>query len=490
MKIVFAASESLPYARTGGLADVIDALPREIARQGHTVSVYLPLYRQVQSKGKDRKVLIPSLTIPFADYNRFAAVIDGGIHGGVQIYFIDCPELFDREYMYETPSGYYGDNWERFALYSRAVLESTKQLGVPDVFHVHDWEAAMLPVYLGTVYQSDPALRKAATVLTVHNAGNQGIFSAETTQRLLLPAQLFTADRLEFYNQFNFLKGGILYADAVTTVSPHYAKEVQTPEFGNRLDGVFRSRSNDLHGILNGVDYAKWDPATDGNIAAHYTPENLQGKVACRRDLLHAFGLDHVPEDAPVLGVVSRFSTRTGSDLLAEAADRLAAGDVKVGDLRVVIIGSGEPYYEGLFKGLAERYPKTIAVRNVYDETLAHKVEAGSDMFLMPSHYEPGGLGQIYGLKYGTVPVVHATGGLEDTVEQWNPETGEGTGFKFAGEDAGEFLGAIQSAVKLFRDDRAAWQKLMRNGMAKDFSWAEPARQYIATYEEVVRRRS
>lgn len=486
MRIVFAASECVPYAKTGGLADIMGALPSAIAALGHEVTLYLPLYRSVQKRLQStaRKVAIGSLTIPFQNYSRFVTVVDGGKHDGVQYYFLDCPELFDRESLYGTPAGDYSDNAERYGLYCRAILESVKQLGVPDVFHAHDWQAGLLPVMLRTIYYFDPLLKHVPTVFTIHNAGYQGIFPSATIPLLQLPWNTFTMDKLEFWGQVNFLKGAIVYSDLITTVSPRYAEEIQTPEFGFGLDDILRKRSADLHGILDGVDYRQWDPATDSKIAAHYTPEKLDGKVACRKDLLHAFSLDHCPAETPVLGIVSRAATQKGFDFIAAVADQLAAQD-----MFLVVLAQGEPYYEGLLRGLAERYPKKIAVKIAYDETLAHKIEAGADMFLMPSRYEPCGLNQIYSLKYGTVPIVRATGGLDNTIEDYDEAGGAGTGFKFYGLNAQDFWNAIERALKLFRD-KAAWQKLIRNGMAKNYSWQGPAAEYVKLYEDAARRKS
>ncbi|MBT9330171.1 glycogen synthase GlgA [Paracidobacterium acidisoli] len=484
MHIVFAASECAPYAKTGGLADVVEALPREIVRLGHQVTVYLPYYRQVAARLPEKKIVLRSITIPFRYYNRFVAILDGGKQDGVQFYFVDCPELFDRESFYSTPSGDYGDNWERFGLFSRTVLEASKQIAVPDVFHVHDWQTAILPVYLRTVYSGDPAFSSTAAVLTIHNAGYQGLFPPATTENLLFPWEIFHMDRVEQYNNFNFLKGGIVYSDALTTVSRKYAEEIQTPEFGNALDPILRRRAEDLHGILNGVDYTKWNPATDHNIAAHFTPENLAGKADCRRDLLHAFGVSHVGEATPILGIVSRLATMKGFDLFAGIADRLMKEDITL-----IVLGTGEPYYENLFRDLQSRFPDKVHVRILFDEMLAHKVEAGSDIFLMPSRYEPCGLNQIYSLKYGTVPVVRATGGLDDTIAEWEPVAESGTGFKFHGYEPENFLAAIHRALTLFTD-KAAWSKLMRNGMMKDFSWSGPAAEYVKVYTDVARRRS
>jgi starch synthase len=483
MHIVFAAPECFPYAKTGGVADVVGALPREIVRQGHHVTVYMPLYRQAQKLLKETKVAIPSLTIPFPYYNRFVNVIDGGRPDGVQFYFIDCPELFDREYLYETPSGEYADNAERFGLFSRAVLESSKELGVPDLFHLHGWPPAVLAVLLRTVYYFDPVLKNVACVQTIHNAERQGRFSSKTVELLMLPWDVYTMDRVEYFDTFDFLKGGIVYSDAITTVSRKYAEELQTPEFGNGLEGVLRKKVADLHGILNGVDYREWNPATDSKIAAHFNADKLDGKASCRKDLLHAFGLSNAAE-TPVVGMVSYLSTQKGFDLLAQIADELVREN-----MFLLVLGIGEPYYENLLRGLAEKYPQKIAVRIAYDETLSHKIIAGSDIVLMPSRSEPCGLNQIYGVKYATVPVVSAIGGLDDTVEQWNPDTGVGTGFKFHNCQAEDLLNTLKHAFSVFAD-KEQWRKLMLNGMACDFSWTAPAQHYIRVYEEVVRRRS
>lgn len=483
MDIVFAASECVPFIKTGGLADVIGALPAELVRQGHSVTVYLPLFRAVAAQLGKRTVAVRGLTIPFQGYNRFVDIVDGGMRDSVRYLFVDCPELFDREALYGSGIADYADNWERFGLFARAVIEASKQLGVPAIFHAHDWQAAMLPVFLRTIYAGDPLLDPAGTVFTIHNAGYQGWFPPQTTERLLLPWSVFRMDRLEHYDTFNFLKGGIVYADALTTVSRKYAEEIQTPEFGNGLDSTLRRRAADLHGILNGVDYDQWDPSHDRYIAAHYAPEQMSGKLECRRDLLHAFGAPPVPETTPVFGIVSRFATQKGFDLLAEIAERIAERE-----LFLVALGTGEPYYENLLRSLAERFPHRFAVRVEYDNTLAHKIEAGSDIFLMPSRYEPCGLNQIYSLRYGTVPVVRATGGLDDTVEE-TPDPADGTGFKFSGYDSADFLLAIDRALACYAD-RERWQRLVLHAMQQNYGWHRPAAEYIALYQAVAQRRS
>ncbi len=484
MQIVMAASECVPFAKTGGLADVVGALPRELVKLGHKVTVYLPLYARVRPMiAENQRTAVESITIPFRYYNRFVGIVDGGARDGVQFYFIDCPELYDRPDLYGPNGGEYLDNAARFGLYCRAVLEATKLLGVPDIFHVHDWQAALIPVYLRTVYASDPMFRRAGVVLTLHNAAYQGKFPPVTTEQLLFPWDLFTMDKVEQYDRFNFLKGGVVFSDMLTTVSRRYAEEIQTPEFGEQLEDVLHNRAPDLRGILNGVDYAQWDPAVDRNLAAHYTLDDLKGKRACRADLLHAFGLEHVTETASVIGIVSRFVTQKGFDMVSRISEELAARDVAVAAL-----GSGEPIYENFFRDWAFRHPASVAVRVGYDDALSHKIEAGADIFLMPSRYEPCGLNQIYSLKYGTVPVVRATGGLDDTIEEWDAAQGTGTGFKFHGYEPHDLLAAIDRALAAFKD-QDGWTKLMRNGMARNYAWSGPAREYAEVYKEVVRRR-
>jgi len=482
MDIVFAASECAPWAKTGGLADVVSALPKMLAKMGHRIRIFLPYYRQVAKAAPNAAVVLASVTIPFPSYNRFVRILDGGEADGVQTYFVDCPELFDRESFYATPSGDYPDNAERFGLLSRAVIEATKVLGVPDVYHVHDWQTAMLAVLLRSTYYFDPVLRHVPALLTIHNAGYQGLFPPRTMEQLLLPWDMFTFERLEQNDQLNFLKGGIVYADAVTTVSSKYAEEIQTAEFGNGLEGTLRRRNGDLFGILNGVDYEEWDPAIDPHIAAHYSAENLEGKKECRRDLLHAFGLENVGDETAVIGIVSRFATQKGFDFIVDILDRLVQEDMVM-----VMLGNGEEFYERLLVELAGRYPSKVRVQVKFDNVMAHKIEAGADMFLMPSRYEPGGLNQIYSLKYGTVPVVRATGGLDDTIDE--QPNGGGNGFKFWGYDSAALMDALRRALGTFRN-KEEWTEMMKRGMGQDFSWNKPAAEYVRVYERVIQNRS
>jgi len=475
MKIVFAASEAVPFSKTGGLADVVGALPQALAELGHDVTVYLPRYKQTQLQ--EARTVLSSVTIPFDDEYRFCSVLDGGRRAGVQFYFIEYSPFFDREALYGLPTGDYPDNAERFSLYCRAVLEATKVLGVPDVFHCHDWQAALIPILLRSNYVADPAFRNVPVVFTVHNLGYQGLFSPDVLPLLGLPWELFTINRLEFYGRVNFLKGALVFADFVTTVSRKYSQEIQTLEYGFGLEGVLRHRAATVSGILNGVDYAEWNPETDKFIAANYSMEDLSGKAVCKKDLLARFGMEKADPKLPVVGIVSRFAAQKGFDLIAQAADRIA-----LIPLTFIVLGSGDKQYEDLFRRLIQQFPHKFAVKVAYDNALAHKIEAGADMFLMPSRYEPCGLNQIYSLRYGTVPVVRATGGLDDTVESWNAQTGKGTGFKFHDYNGEALLATLLEALEVYRNPQQ-WRTLMCNGMEKDYSWTNSAREYVRIYE-------
>jgi starch synthase len=476
MHIAFVASEGVPFSKTGGLADVVGALPQALVKLGHQVSVYLPRYRQ--TKLADAPIAVRSITVPFDDKYRFCSVLKGPSLSGVQHYFVEYPPFFDRDALYGTAGGDYTDNAERFALFSRAVIEASKVLGAPQVFHCHDWQSALVPVMLRSLYSEDPAFSDVATVFTIHNMGYQGLFPPDTLPLLMLPWDLFTISKMEFFGQVNFLKGALAYADFITTVSRKYSQEIQTTEFGFGLEGVLRNRASTVTGILNGVDYAEWSPETDKFIAARYSPQDLTGKAKDKQDLLAAFGMVNADPKLPVLGIVSRFAAQKGFDLVAQIADRLVREDVIL-----VALGSGDKLYEEMFLRLQKQFPNKIAVKVAYDNALAHKIEAGSDMFLMPSRYEPCGLNQIYSLKYGTVPIVRATGGLDDTIEPWDVRSGKGTGFKFVEYSGESLLLTIKAALQAFRDE-ASWKVLMRNGMARDFSWNASAKEYVKVYEK------
>jgi len=352
------------------------------------------------------------------------------------------------------------------------------------VFHCHDWQSALIPFLLRTQYSEDPAFHNVGTVFTIHNMGYQGLFSPDTLPLLTLPWDLFAITKMEYFGNVNFLKGALVYSDFITTVSRKYSQEIQTTEFGFGLEGVLRDRAATVTGILNGVDYDEWSPQADKFIAARYSPEDLTGKAKCKQDLLAAFGVSNADVKLPEIGIVSRFAAQKGFDLIAQIMDRLAREE-----MIVVALGNGDKQYEEMFLRLQKQFPQKIAVKVAYDNAVADKIEAGSDMFLMPSRYEPCGLNQIYSLKYGTVPIVRATGGLDDTIEPWNRRTGKGTGFKFSEYNGESLLLTIRQALHAFRD-QTSWQVLMRNGMHEDFSWSASAKEYARVYERVRQARA
>lgn len=473
MRILFVASEGLPFSKTGGLADVIEALPKALVALGHEVAVVLPRYKGTKATA----VVMPSLTLPMGNRLRFPAIDDGASIAGVRYYFVDDPAYFDRDGLYAGSAGDYPDNAERYSEFCRAAIEVAKHIWPADVIHCHDWQTALVPVLLRSSYRDDPLVKDLPVVFTIHNMGYHGQFAREVLERAGIPATVFNPAGIEFYGKVNLLKGGLVYADYLNTVSRKYAQEIRTPEFGCGLDGVVRSRGDRLVGILNGVDYAAWSPDKDKLIAMRYSAKDLAGKQVCKQDLLQEFGLPAANLSKPLLGIVSRFADQKGFDLIAERAHEIMRED-----LALVVLGTGERRYEELFRALAGAYPGRVGVKIAYNNVLAHKVEAGADMFLMPSRYEPCGLNQIYSLKYGTVPIVRATGGLDDTIESFDLEHGTGTGFKFEHYTGDGLLWAIRQGLHHYADDRI-WKRIQLNGMAKNFSWAASAAEYAKLYE-------
>jgi starch synthase len=393
---------------------------------------------------------------------------------GVPFYFVECPPLFDREGLYVDSRGNdFPDNHIRFGVLSKAALELVRHLFRPQVIHCHDWQAALVPTYLHTSLAGDPTFMGIKTLFTVHNLGYQGLFPSPALPELGLDGSVFHMDGLEFYGRLNILKGGLIYSDAISTVSKGYAAEIQTPDYGFGLDSLLHGRRDVLFGILNGVDYSTWNPETDPHLAANYSAEDLAGKRLCKQDLLTQFGLPAEELDRPLIGIVSRFAGQKGFDLIEEIGGELVSEE-----LSLAALGTGEPRYEQLFRDLAAAHPKQIAVKVAYDNPLAHKIEGGADIFLMPSRYEPCGLNQIYSLRYGTVPLVRATGGLDDTID-------ESTGFKFREYSGRVLLATIRAALEAF-EHRDRWKSLIYSGMSKDFSWNSSAAEYAALYRRLV----
>jgi starch synthase len=478
MKVAFLASEVIPYAKTGGLADVAGALPKFLAGLGADVRVFMPFYREVRKKNLQLETVLDGAAVEMGG-RRLAYSVLAHRADGVTVFFVDRPESFDRDHLYGTPAGDYPDNGERFAFFSLASLETMRAMGfAPDVVHGHDWQAALAFAYLKFVLAGDPFFARTRSLFTIHNLAYQGLFEKEILGRVGLPEALFDMNGLEFFGKVNALKAGILYATAVTTVSPRYSREIQTAEFGCGLDGLLRHRSGALHGILNGVDYRDWDPATDRLIARHYGPADMAGKKVCRKELWREFGLA-APPGLPVAGMVTRLAGQKGLDIVCEALDALLG----LG-LTLVVLGTGDKKIQDFLAEARDKNPSRIGLKIAFDERIAHAIYAGSDLFLIPSRYEPCGLTQMYAMKYGTVPVVRATGGLDDSVQEFDALAGTGNGFKFAEAATGPFLEAAARAVGTFRRPRE-WKALVGNAMAADFSWERSAAAYLDLYGKI-----
>jgi starch synthase len=468
VKILMVASEAAPFAKTGGLADVLGSLPAALVHLGDEVGVVLPKYR-VETVVNEAMGAVPAyLAMPlWVGPHAYSVDIFRLLHRGVQYFFVDCPLLYDRPEIY----GVYPDNHIRFALLSQAALGIARNLFRAKVLHAHDWQTGLVAPYLRTTFASDPTFFGTRALLTIHNLGYQGNFPRMAFADLGLDPGLFNPSGLEFWGDVSFLKGGIVWSDAINTVSPTYAREIQTPEYGFGMEGLLAIHANKISGILNGVDYEDWNPETGPYQIAPYSARSLSGKPVCKKALLEEMGL---PPNGkrPLIGIVSRFADQKGFDLIEEIAPWLAAQDVAM-----VALGSGQKKFEDMFRALAVLRPEQFAVRIGYDDVLAHRIEAGADMFLMPSQYEPCGLSQIYSLRYGTVPIVRATGGLDDTVDLE-------TGFKFAEYTPEALMGAIQEALLAFAN-ASEWTARMRRGMAKDFSWNASAAAYQRLYQSL-----
>jgi starch synthase len=468
-----AASEAHPFAKTGGLAEVTGALPVALARLGHRVTLVLPRYRTVDAGPAEQAVLsIGGRAQPVGFASRQAA-------DGVEAVFVDAPDLFDREALYGTAAGDYADNAWRFAVFSRAVLEYVRRRGErPSVIHAHDWQAGLVPAYQKMQFSSDPTVGGVPVVFTIHNLAFQGVFPPATLDEIGLGWEVFNLQAMEYWGQISYLKAGINFSEKITTVSPNYAREILTPDMGFGFDGVLSRRRDDLVGILNGIDTERWNPQADPYVTARFSPEDLSGKARAREQLLESMGLPrgNGAHARPVIGLIARLTDQKGMDLIAAAAEDLMGLDATW-----TVLGNGEPRYEELWTRLAARYPDRVAARIGFDERLAHEIEAGADLFLMPSRFEPCGLNQLYSLRYGTVPVVRATGGLEDTVDDYDPATGDGTGFKFQDYTPGALVRTVTRAVELF-PNKSAWKRLQVAGMRRDPSWDVSAREYVKVY--------
>ncbi len=480
--IVMAASEVAPFAKTGGLADVVGAVPKSLAAFGQTVSVFMPLYSMVRKNCAAMTDTRTTVTVTVGDKTVSARIHKAFLPGSpVPVYLVENDDYYQREGLYGKGGADYPDNSERFIFFSRAVLEAISALRIPcNVIHCHDWQTALIPVYLKTIYRDTPGLSGVGTLLTIHNLAYQGLFWHWDMRLTGLDWSLFNWKELEFFGKVNFLKGGLVFAEVVNTVSETYAREIQTSEYGCGLEGVLRDRRQDLYGVTNGIDYAVWNPATDPLIPSRYDVKKLGGKAVCKKFLQRKCGLP--ARKTPLIGMVSRLIDQKGFDLVAETM-----GDLLSNEIQLVILGTGEPKYHDLLNRLARNYPDRMSVTLGFDNQLAHEIEAGADLFLMPSRFEPCGLNQLYSLKYGTAPIVRRTGGLADTVVDTTPETladGTATGFAFEKYAAADLLATIKRALAVYAD-RKTWLKIMRTGMMQNWSWDESARKYVALYRTV-----
>jgi starch synthase len=490
LNVLFVSSEVDPFAKTGGLADVASALPQAIRALDHEVRVVLPRYGVINERKSHlhEMLRLKEIEVPVGTKRYLAGVKSSFLtssHAKVQVYFLDNQRYFGRHGLYVHPDTKkdYQDNDERFIFFCHGVLEVLKRLGwAPDIIHCNDWMTGLIPVYLKTLYRDDPFYAGTKTVFTIHNMAYQGTFPASSFPKTLLPSEVLSHRGIEAFGNLNFMKAGMVYADALTTVSERYATEICTSEeLGCGLQDVIQARKNDLTGILNGVDYSLWDPAVDELIPHRYDIHSLDLKVENKRALCAKMGLPF-QETTPLLGIISRLADQKGFDLIGEVFDDLLAMN-----LQIVVLGTGEKKYHDLFEKASRKKPDKIAVALTFNNDLAHLIEAGADLFLMPSRYEPCGLNQIYSLRYGTVPVVRATGGLDDTIEDVNVSAGSGTGFKFRNYSSTEMLRAIQRAVHAYAD-QIAWRKLMKNGMGKEFSWEASARKYVQLYRSLTKK--
>jgi starch synthase len=498
--VLLASSEVVGFAKTGGLADVCGYLPLALARRGHRVAVIMPLYRAVRAGRIPIEPTEHILAVPLGKTITPSRLWRANLaDSDVPVYLVENPDFYERDdpargstiYQRATPDGRksdYPDNCARFTYFCRAVMEAVPHVGfATDILHTNDWQTGLVPVYLRELYRHRPDYRRIRTLFTIHNIAYQGSFPHELYHLTGLDFRLYNPHQLEFYGQFNFLKAGVVFSDWVNTVSPTYAKEIRTPTLGYGMEGVLTDRRERLSGIVNGVDYTSWDPATDPHIAQHYTIETvLEGKRACKADLQRYFGLPQEPK-VPLLGLVARLVDQKGIDLVVKAAD-----DMLKLPVQLVILGEGDPGYHARLHAIKERYPSQVGLYIGFDEPLAHKIEAGADLYLMPSLFEPSGLNQLYSLRYGTPPIVRTTGGLADTIADTTEESlvsSEPTGFRFQAYTPHALAATVRWAVHIYHDRPETFLRIIRNGMKADWSWDRAAAEYEKIYNRLVAER-
>ena len=476
LQIAFASSEVAPFSKTGGLADVLGSLPKALGRLGHHSIIVTPYYRQTRKLHLDIKFFPRKIFVQMGDRIVDGQIATAKLTDNVDIFFIVKDEYFDRDDIYRGAEGDFKDNAERFIFFSKSVLSALEELDIkPDILHCHDWQTGLIPALLKTIESSNPFFIKTKFFFTIHNMAFQGQFWHYDMHMTNLPWEAFTPEGIEYYGKINLLKAGINYADTITTVSHKYADEIKTKDFGCGLEGVLQKRSRDLYGILNGVDYDDWNPEKDFHTAAKYFINDLSGKLECKRSLLKGCAL---PEDltVPLFGIISRLTEQKGIELLKEVLN-----EKFFEESILVVLGEGDQLYEEFFQSLSKKFPKRIFVKIGYDVPLSHQIEAGADFFLMPSRFEPCGLNQIYSLKYGTVPIVHATGGLDDTITEFSPAALKGNGFKFSEYTSQAMNISITKALEIFHQP-SIHHELMKNGMKCNFSWDGSAKKYEQLY--------
>lgn len=479
LNVLMITPECVPFAKTGGLADVVGALPASLKKLGHDVRIVMPLYGTIDRKKFNLTVFMKSLCVWMGNKEEWCSVLKGEADGGVAVYFIEYNNYFQRDGLYHDKefNDYY-DNPRRFAFLTRAALQLAIDMKFKtDIVHAHDWQTALASVYLKVWHWDNPIIGKAASLLTIHNIGYQGTYGKEHYDYVGLQWGNFTSDKLEDHGRMNYLKGGIVYSEMVNTVSPTYAKETLDPMYAYGMAPYLNNKGENYTGIINGVDYDHWSPDVDGLIPAKYSINSMEGKKICKKDLQKRFGLD-VNDNIPIIGVVSRFASQKGLDLLAQAIEPIINNMA----VQFAILGSGDKNLEIFYQQINKKYPSKVGVIVGYNNEVAHWIEAGSDFFIMPSMYEPCGLNQIYSLKYGTLPIVRATGGLDDTVEQYNELTGDGTGFKFWELSVGAIYYTVGWAVSTFYDRPKHMKKMIKNAMQKHFSWEDSAKAYEKAY--------
>lgn len=490
MKVLYISAEMVPYAKEGGLADVAGALPQALKESGIDTRCVLPLYNKIDRKKYSLTKVknVKPVSVSYNGKNLEATLFESVIPGtDVPVYFVENEFFFGRDGVYNDPKTKegYSDNAERFVFFNRAVMELLKQLDwKPDIIHLNDHHTSLIAAYLKRSYKEDPYYKDVKTALSIHNLGYQGIYPKEILWFAMFDqAEYYPTSPFEFYDQVNFMKIGIIFSDVINTVSETYAEEIiSSEEFGFGLEGVLRDRKNDLYGIVNGIDYNIWSPEVDDLIPFKYSADNLSGKKKNKSALIKEQNLPPADETVPLIGIISRLADQKGFDILAECLDEILKEEI-----RMIILGSGQKEYHDLFTRYAKKYPKKLAVNLTFNNGLAHKIEAASDMFLMPSRYEPCGLNQLYSMKYGTIPVVRSTGGLKDTVTPFDSKKGTGTGFRFDDYSSDELAGTIAEAVKVYRDKKN-WDKLVSNAMNADFSWKQSADKYIAMYKKALKK--